>query len=322
MKEILQISNLEKVYSNGSFVKKAVDNISFSVNTGEIFGLLGPNGAGKTSIIKCICGLLDYEGGDVLVNGYSMKSKRRKGLKYISAVLEGNRNIYWRMTVDENLDFFSGINGMSRSSIKDRKEYLLQQFQLQEQRNQVVNKLSRGMKQKVAIAISLITNKDIVLLDEPTLGLDVAMSHEMRKLLRSVAKEEGKTILLSTHDMNVVEETCDRLVIINEGQIIAKDTVSNLKTVFNNDIYQISYIGVINNSLMSGMEKIVVKLEIKEGEDHSKMIIHLHEATELFRIFEMIKEAPIKLISIDRVTKNLEGIFLDLLKEAGTHEVF
>lgn len=316
MEELLQVNNLEKIYYTGNNNHlKAVDNVSFNVNKGEVFGLLGPNGAGKTSTIKCICGLLDYEGGDVLVKGYSMKKKRRKGLKHISAVLEGNRNIYWRMTVKENLEFFSGINGLSSTKIKERMDYLIKQFQLEEQKNVVVNKLSRGMKQKVAIAISLITDKEIILLDEPTLGLDVSMSHEMRQILRRIAKEEDKTILLSTHDMNVVEDTCDRLIIINNGQVIAKDTVENLKNLFNKEIYKIVFKGNTDHQLLPKLKNVSNIIELQRQVDHNVAILQLNDANELFAIFELLKGESINLISIEKVTKNLEGIFMDLLKE-------
>ncbi|KAB3534147.1 ABC transporter ATP-binding protein [Alkaliphilus pronyensis] len=320
MVDYLQVNNLQKLYYVNNSKIKAVDDVTFNVKAGEVFGLLGPNGAGKTSIIKCICGLLDYDGGDIIVNGYSMKNKRRKGLRHISAVLEGNRNIYWRMTVKENLEFFSGINGISSSKVKERINYLINQFQLQQQKDTVVNKLSRGMKQKVAIAISLIANKDIILLDEPTLGLDVSMSHEMRSILRGIAKDENKTILLSTHDMNVVEATCDRLIIINKGKIIAKDTVDNLKSLFNKEIYKVTLMEGPKNQLKERLKKVAQLLNYQKQAENTSLLLQLDNGNQLIEIFQLFKEEGISLIAIEKVTKNLEGIFIDLLKEE-QHEI-
>ncbi|MBM7614274.1 ABC transporter ATP-binding protein [Alkaliphilus hydrothermalis] len=321
--EILRVKGLKKVYPmKGKKEFVAVDDVSFEVNRGEVFGLLGPNGAGKTSTIKCICGLLHYDDGDVWVNGYSMKDSRRRGLRHISAVLEGNRNIYWRMTVKENLEFFTGINGFSPSKSKERMEYLLHQFQLLEQRDTVVNKLSRGMKQKVAIAISLVTDKEIILLDEPTLGLDVGMSHELRGLLKTIAKEEGKTILLSTHDMQVVEETCDRLVIINQGKTIVHDTVENLMRLTNQHFYLLQLKNQLTSEIKQRVAKIAKAISLRNDTNNGyTYLITLENPNGLYDIMGMLRDSGAELRFIERTNNRLEDIFINLVKEAGNHEI-
>ncbi|WP_026476631.1 ABC transporter ATP-binding protein [Alkaliphilus transvaalensis] len=321
MEPILKVDQLKKIYSlKGKKEFIAVDDVSFSVNRGEIFGLLGPNGAGKTSTIKCICGLLKYEGGEILVKGHSMKKERSKGLRHISAVLEGNRNIYWRMTVRENLEFFTGINGLSPAKTRGRLEGLLEQFQLVEQRDTVVNNLSRGMKQKVAIAISLITDKDIILLDEPTLGLDVGMSQELRYLLKTIAKEEGKTILLSTHDMKVVEETCNRLIIINKGKRIVHDTVENVIKLTNQENYLLKLKDSLERNLY---EQIKAKSKnIKSSNDRRGIYeLSLFHPNDLYHVMEILKSNNVELVSIDRINNRLEDIFIDLVKEVKDDEI-
>ncbi len=321
MTEILRLQGLTKLYKGKEGLKRAVDNVSFTVSRGEIFGLLGPNGAGKTSTIKCICGLLNFEEGEIFIKDNSIKENRGKGLRHISAVLEGNRNIYWRMTVAENLSFFAGINGLSKRSIASRMAYLLEAFQLTEERNKIVNHLSRGMKQKVAIAISLITDKDIILLDEPTLGLDVGMSHEMRTILRKIAKEEGKAILLSTHDMKVVEETCDRLVIINKGRVIAYDTMENLKRLFNRLIYQIVLDKGLTEKARAELKSYIIIADKGEKEQEVDLRLSLQSPNDLFAILSLLQQEELGLIALDRLNMSFEEIFMNLIREAEGNEI-
>lgn len=216
----MEVKNVMKTYKkrrSKEFVT-AVHDISFDVHRGEILGLLGPNGAGKTSTIKMICGLLTPDSGTVLINGINNQDKRLDTLRNISAVLEGNRNIYWRLTVRENLEYFAGNRGLSRKDVAGRIEELLNQFRLKEKENELVNRLSRGMQQKLAIAVAMLADSEVILLDEPTLGLDVETGYEVREILRDIVKNEQRTIIISSHDMAVVQDLCERTVIINHGK--------------------------------------------------------------------------------------------------------
>src|SRR5690606_22933995 len=152
---------------------RAVDGISFSVDRGQVVGLLGPNGAGKTTTIKCLCGLIYPDAGSVKVNGVDVSRDRSKALRHISAVLEGNRNLYWRLTPLENLTYFAGNRGVSPHESRKSALELLARFGLADKANTQVNDLSRGMQQKLAIAVALQAGTDLILLDEPTLGLDL-----------------------------------------------------------------------------------------------------------------------------------------------------
>src|SRR5690606_16352704 len=206
---------------------KAVDGVGFSVAAGEIVGLLGPNGAGKTTTIKIICGLIAPDAGTVLVNGFDIRRDRRKALRHISAVLEGNRNLYWRLSVRENIVYVARHRGMSPASIGKRSAELLDQFGLASKADELVSNLSRGMQQKLAIAVALLADTDVLLLDEPTLGLDVETGHEVRSLLSAIAAN-GRTIVLSSHDMAVVEALCRRVVVINQGRVVTDDSLASL----------------------------------------------------------------------------------------------
>jgi len=161
----IEVNNLVKKY--GKFT--AVDNISFSVEEGSICAILGPNGSGKTTTIKSICNLLIPDDGKIKLFGKDNK----KSIDKISAMFEGTRNLYWRLTPRENLRYFAGIRGLGGKNIEKLIDELLERFNLTDKRNVMVNNLSRGMQQKVAIAMTLVCNTDVVLLDEPTLGLDV-----------------------------------------------------------------------------------------------------------------------------------------------------
>ena len=220
MEPIIEARHLMKSYKKRKSKEyiQAVNDISFTVNKGEIVGLLGPNGAGKTTTIKMICGLLIPDAGTITINGMDNREKRLGALRHISAVLEGNRNLYWRLTVRENLEYFAGNRGASRKDVAQQIEVLLTSFHLKEKEHELVNRLSRGMQQKLAIAVAMLADSDVILLDEPTLGLDVETGYEVRELLRTIVDEYNRTIIISSHDMNVIQELCDRTVIINDGK--------------------------------------------------------------------------------------------------------
>ncbi len=155
------------------------------------------------------------------------------------AVLEGNRNIYWRLTPKENLELFASLRGRWPWHIRDEIDYYLDLFDLAEKRNETVRKLSRGMQQKLAVAISMVTGAPILLLDEPTLGLDVESSYELREILTDIVRDQDRTIIISTHDMNLVEQVCHEVVIINEGKIVTQDKTNNLLNLFQARSYEI-----------------------------------------------------------------------------------
>ncbi|MFQ5795465.1 MAG: ABC transporter ATP-binding protein [Candidatus Bipolaricaulia bacterium] len=238
-KPIVQVENLTKIYRNyrqGDVV--AVDHVSFSVNRNEVVGLLGPNGAGKTTTIKCLCTLIRPTSGHITIDGTDTLAHPRVALGKIAAVLEGNRNIYWRLSPRENLEFFAGLQGIPTRKIRPYIDQLIELFNLGEKAKTPARMLSRGMQQKLAVACALVKGTDILLLDEPTLGLDVETSYELRNVLKEMAKRGERTILLSSHNMNVVEEICDRVIIIHQGRVVTDDQVANLLELFKARAYR------------------------------------------------------------------------------------
>lgn len=207
----------------------ALDSVSIGVPFGAIHGLVGLNGAGKTTLIKIVLGILIPDAGDTFLNGYHVRNERRDAIQAVGAVLEGARNVYWRMSPMENLFYFARIRGHDGGEIYKRAEKLISFFDLTAKRNSEVSELSRGMQQKVAIAAALITNPPILVLDEPTIALDVEMSLKVRRYLRVLVEQEGKAILLTTHQMNVAEEVCDYIHIIKTGRYVYGGTPADLR---------------------------------------------------------------------------------------------
>jgi ABC-2 type transport system ATP-binding protein len=186
---LLSVDGLKKVYRTRRRKEVvAVDGVTFSVQRGEIVGLLGANGAGKTTTIKCICTLVRPSAGRIEIAGIDAGLQPRKAVANVAAVLEGNRNIYWRLTVRENIEFFGAIHGMSPRVMSKRIDDLISLLGLEDKRDVPGRHLSKGMQQKLAIACCLVKQTSLVLLDEPTLGLDIETSHDLRAYLRQLGK--------------------------------------------------------------------------------------------------------------------------------------
>ncbi|SFL09955.1 ABC-2 type transport system ATP-binding protein [Halogranum rubrum] len=232
----VSVRHLSKSY--GDLI--AVDDVSFDVDSGTVVGLLGPNGAGKTTLIKSMLGLVVPTSGTVEIEGISVHDDPTAAYGHVGAMLEGARNVYWRLSVRENLEFFAGLAGHRPSEVRERHDRLLDQFGLAEKADVAVNDLSRGMKQKVALACTLSRDVSVAFLDEPTLGLDVESSMDLRRELRRLADHDSMTVVLSSHDMDVIEDVCDRVLIVNDGHLVADDTVRNLVDLFRTQRYRLT----------------------------------------------------------------------------------
>ncbi|MBX6723846.1 MAG: ABC transporter ATP-binding protein [Dactylosporangium sp.] len=206
----------------------AVKDVSFEVSPGEVFGLLGPNGAGKTTTIRMISTLLEPTSGRAEVAGFDVAKRPQEVRRRLGAVLTGDRSLYWKLTGRENLQYFATLYGVPPSRIASRCDELLETFELSARADELVERYSTGMKQRLAIARSLLADPPVVLLDEPTVGLDPQSALALRKLVRRIA-DEGRTVLLTTHYMEEADELSDRVGIIDGGTIVALDTPARLK---------------------------------------------------------------------------------------------
>lgn len=208
----LEVENLRKTYRYGAALVEAVRSVSLTLTAGEVLAFLGPNGAGKTTTIKMIAGLIRPDAGRVRIAGLD-PHRNPQALRLLGAVLEGNRNLYWRLTPEENLEYFGVLKGLSCREARWRGRVLLERFELTSKRRTTVQTLSRGMQQKLALAVALVQQPKLLLLDEPTLGLDVEATQNVKALVKAIASE-GCAILLTTHQLDIAEELSDRVAII------------------------------------------------------------------------------------------------------------
>ncbi len=206
----------------------AVEGVSFGIEQGEIFGLLGPNGAGKTTTIRMLATLLQPSGGQATVNGHDVATQPDLVRRSLGAVLTGERSIYWKLTGRENLEYFAALYHLPPPVARRRVAELLERLGLAARANDPVEGYSSGMKQRIAIAKALLASPPVVLLDEPTIGLDPQSARNLRELILEI-KREGRTVLLTTHYMEEADQLCDRVGIIDLGRIIALDTPAALK---------------------------------------------------------------------------------------------
>ena len=221
---MIEIKNVSKTY-NGT--KKALENITFNVNDGEIFAFIGHNGAGKTTTIKLIVGILDFESGEILINGKSIKESPIECKKDIAYVPD-NPDLYENMKA---IDFINFICDMYNTPLITRKENLAKyskMFEIENNLNDDISSFSHGMKQKVALISALAHNPKVLIMDEPFVGLDPKAVYDMKELMKQMAKE-GKTVLFSTHILDVAEKLCDRVAIIKNGKIVKTGNMKDVK---------------------------------------------------------------------------------------------
>lgn len=234
---IIEVKNLKRNYKLQNSEKKtleALKGISFSVKKGEIFGLLGPNGAGKSTTIKILSTMLLPTSGEVKVLGYDCETEENKIRNKINFVFGGERSLYWRLTAKENLVYFADLYKVSRNDQKKLIPQILELVGLKDASNNRVETYSKGMKQRLQIARCLINDPEVIFFDEPSIGLDPKGADDLKQLIKLLANY-GKTILLTTHYMKEAEELCDRIAIINHGQIIANGTLEELAGLISAD---------------------------------------------------------------------------------------
>lgn len=221
---MIEIKNVTKTY-NGE--KKAVDDISFTVNNGEIFAFIGHNGAGKTTTIKSIVGILDFEQGDILINGKSIK-KQPIECKKEMAYVPDNPDLYENMKAIDFINFICDMYEVDKAERKERIEKYSKMFEMADSLNDEISSFSHGMKQKVALISALAHNPKILIMDEPFVGLDPKAVFDMKEIMKQMCKE-GKTIFFSTHILEVAEKLCSRVAIIKQGKIVKVGKMSEIK---------------------------------------------------------------------------------------------
>ncbi len=297
----VEIDQLTKVFEN----QKAVDNISFSATKGNIIGFLGPNGAGKSTTMKMITSLIPPTNGTIKVCGYDVETNSLQTRKKIGYLPENNP-LYYDMYVHEYLHFVGSLQSVKNvSSSQVRK--MIDLCGLNNEQNKKIGALSKGYKQRVGLAQALINDPEVLILDEPTTGLDPNQIIEIRKLIKSVSS--NKTVLFSTHIMQEVQALCDRVIIINKGKIVADDIPDNLKNMRN----EVSIISVEFKEKVHivDLEKIEGVLEVKQA-DKTLIIESSAEKDVRPAIFKYATDNNLTLIKLNQEDRSMEDVFRQL----------
>ncbi len=221
---MIEIKNVSKTY-NGK--KKVLKNVSFDIDSGEIFAFIGHNGAGKTTMIKSIIGILDFEEGDILIDGKSIR-KEPIECKKIMAYVPDNPDLYEYMKAIDFINFICDIYDVSESKRRENTLKYAKMFEIEDKLNDDIASFSHGMKQKIALIAALSHDPEILIMDEPFVGLDPKAVYDMKEIMRTMAKD-GKTIFFSTHILDVAEKLCDRVAIINDGTIVKVGKMKDIK---------------------------------------------------------------------------------------------
>ncbi|WP_051399859.1 ABC transporter ATP-binding protein [Haloechinothrix halophila] len=307
----IELSGLGKVYGRGKNTVTAVRPTTMAVPRGQVIGLLGPNGAGKTTIIKMIGGLITPTWGTITLGGYDVARHRSQAVRQIGAVLEGSRNVYWPMSAWENLMYFGQLKGLRGAAIKPRAQRLLTELGLWERRRQPVGSFSRGMQQKVAVAAALITDPPIILLDEPTLGLDVEAARTVKDWITRLARHEGKTVVLTTHQLETAQELSDRIAVVKEGEIIADLTTGELLTRHAENRYTVTVagsLGDLDGTLPEGSH-------VDARADSTRVTLPDDNPDDLYKLLAHVQWHEARLLSVDQSRPSLEEVFIRLIND-------
>lgn len=320
MATAVRVSGLRKEFGSRKKTVLAVNNIGFTLEEGEILAFLGPNGAGKTTTIKMLCGLIEPTDGSIEIKGHRLTENRRSALMNVGAVLEGSRNTYWRLTPAENLEYFAYLRGRASSDLAGRIDRILSCLGLDEKRNTTVQNLSRGMQQKVALGCALVANPTVLLLDEPTLGLDIQSSLAIQQEIRRLATEEKKAILLTTHQMDVARALADRLAIINRGHLVVLDTLQNLQKLFSDSMYEIRLDGHLSPEQEKYFQETFFA-QISRDECATILRVKYEEMTAFYDLIQALRPLGLSLLSVRRTEPSLEELFLKIIQKEGNESI-
>ena len=292
--KLIEAKNLKKSF--GDFV--AVDNINLTVERGEVVGFLGPNGAGKSTTMKMLTGFLEPDGGEIFIEGIDLKTKPLEAKKSIGYLPEGAPS-YSDMEVSEFLSFVGKMRGLNNNgSLNTRLSDMAEQINLKEVWHKPIETLSKGFKRRVGIAQALIHDPDILILDEPTDGLDPNQKYEMRDLIKKIST--NKAIVISTHILEEVEAVCSRTVIIANGQLLANETPDNLGKQFNKkNMFSLKVANKLNNTQIKG---------IKSSLDYKKVTVKNLNITDTLILIEDEKEN----INLNKIMTQLKKYKLDI----------
>ena len=294
----------------------AVEELSMCIAPGEVVGLLGPNGAGKSTVIAMMSGLVTPSSGRVLIEGYDTVRSRRQIAGRVGAVFDRARTLYPRMTARENIEYFTALMGRgSLRSVAGRAAHWIESLGICRWADTPVNSLSMGTRQKVSLAAALAAGPSVVLMDEPTLGLDVVSSLDLQQLIRRMARDRGCALVIATHQMDVAERVCDRVCIMSDGRALAIDKVTSLLAVFGRRSYRIALRAPVNDAVTTAIARAGARASVPSdgGAVGSLAVdIDLDDDAGLPRALEAIRTAGSEVESVIRREPCLANAFLEI----------
>lgn len=302
MEPLLSLSHLVKHYAT----QKAVDDISFDIQKGSIFGLLGPNGAGKTTLLRMITGIFYPDGGEIKLDG--KKFDPLLDVREIGYMPE-ERGLYKKMKIGEQALYLAQLRGLTKAEAMERIKYWFEKFEMQSWWNKKVEDLSKGMSQKLQFVITVLHEPKLIILDEPFSGLDPLNANLIKDEIYALAKK-GATIIFSTHRMEQVEEICDHIVLVNLGKKILDGTVADIKQQYKEYIFAIETTQpelVKENALFSIIEK--------DEKNPNKVLIKLNQAIASNEVLKHLIEQQIPIVSYNEVLPSLNDIFIQLVED-------
>lgn len=309
---MIEVKNVTKKY--GKFI--AVDNISFNIDDGEIVGLLGPNGAGKSTTMNMLTGFIEQTEGEINIDGYDILKKPKKAKKEIGYMPEGVP-LYSDLTVKEFITYMAEIKNVDKKERKEKIEKIIEKTGLKDVQKKLIKNLSRGYKQRVSMAGALVGEPKILILDEPTVGLDPKQITEIRSLIKELGKTH--TVILSSHILSEVSQICNKVIIINKGKIIAVDTPENLENKVSSNNCTYVTVEDTENKMNSMKDKIKeikdIKL-IKENEDGTKDYeLQAEKDIDLRKIiFKEFAKENITIFEMKKADTTLEDAFMKLIE--------
>ncbi|MGB9134079.1 MAG: ABC transporter ATP-binding protein [Candidatus Bathyarchaeia archaeon] len=315
--------------SRGPFIE-ALKNVNLGIREGEIFGILGPNGAGKTTLIKILCTLVIHDEGEVYVNGFDPKRESGEVLKNLQAVLPESRGFNWRLSGRQNLEFYALLYGLGDAEAKKRISYLLDFTDLTDRADDGYQRYSTGMQRKLLLCRALLRNTPIIVFDEPTAGLDPTSADEFRRMIIDrLARKEGKTILMSTHNLQEAQELCDRLAILERGKVIALDTPDNVRHLVIEDrflriVFADALFGAEEERLVRDLEAAErvcsVSAEVDQGKRFCGLTMRVEKDLDLAGILKILAESGLRIRAVNIEEPTLEDAFNAITGQDGRHE--
>ena len=289
----------------------ALNNLSLAVPRGIIFGFLGPNGAGKTTTIRLCLSLLKPSNGDIEVLGYNTRTNGEQIRAQTGALLE-HSGLYEQLSAEDNLEFFGRANQLTGDQLHDRIRELLEENGLWNRRKESVKLWSRGMKQKLAIARALLHRPPLILLDEPTAGLDVAAAVEVRQHLVSLASQQGVTVFLTTHNMTEAEKLCSMVAVIRAGHLVALGHPDELRAQTGKPRLEIQARKVMEGALtkLRNLPEVAAVTGM-----NGRLIVELHQEIDSAPLVNLLVEAGVQVEEVHRPRASLEDVYMTLLKE-------